>query len=86
MTKGERYLICKNLNIDSVKQTKLLQQLEEHCKPKMIANTLDKSQVHSLIRNDIPYYFSNKLEEIKDLVKDMTTLKYYQLHQKRLLD
>ena len=62
VTKGERYLICKNLNMDSVRQTKLLQQLDEHCKPKIIDNTLNMLQIHSLIKNDIPYYFSNKLE------------------------
>ena len=79
VTKGERYLICKNLNIDSVKQTKLLQQLEEHCKPKMIANTLDTSQVHSLIKNDIPYYFSNKLEEINAVIGQQQLETYDQI-------
>jgi len=68
VTKGERYLICKNLNIDSIRQTKLLQQLEELCKPKIIDNTLNMFQIHSLIKNDIPYYFSNKLEEINAVI------------------
>ena len=68
VTKGERYLICKNLNIDNVRQTKLLQQLDEHCKPKIILNTLDTLQIHSLIKHDIPYYFSNKLEEINAVI------------------
>jgi hypothetical protein len=68
VTKGERYLICKNLNIDSIRQTKLLQQLEEVCKPKIIDNTLNMFQIHSLIKNDIPYYFSNKLEEINAVI------------------
>ena len=68
VTKGERYLICKNFNIDSIRQTKLLQQLDEHCKPKIIDNTLNMLQIHSLIKNDIPYYFSNKLEEINAVI------------------
>jgi len=68
VTKGERYLICKNFNIDTVRQTKLLQQLDEHCKPKIVDNTLHMLQIHSLIKNDIPYYFSNKLEEINAVI------------------
>lgn len=68
VTKGERYLICKNFNMDSVRQTKLLQQLDEHCRPKIIDNTLNMLQIHSLIKNDIPYYFSNKLEEINAVI------------------
>ena len=68
ITKGERYLICKNFNMDSIRHTKLLQQLDEYCKPKIIENTFHMLQIHSLIKNDIPYYFSNKLEEINAVI------------------
>jgi len=68
VTKGERYLICKNLNTDILSSSKLLQQLDEHIKPKIIDNTFSSNHIHSLIKNDIPYYFSNKIEEINAVI------------------
>jgi hypothetical protein len=62
ITKGERFIICKNMNIDAVSHTKLLQQLNTHLKMTLIDKSLDNN-IHSIIDNDIPYYFSNKIEE-----------------------
>ena len=62
ITKGERFIICKNMNIDVVSHTKLLQQLNTHLKMTLIDKSLDNN-IHSIIDNEIPYYFSNKIEE-----------------------
>ncbi len=79
VTKGERYLICKNLNIDILNNSKLLQQLDEHIKPKIIDNTFNDNQVHSLIRNEIPYYFSNKIEEANAVIGQQQLEAYDQI-------
>ena len=79
VTKGERYLICKNLNIDILNNSKLLHQLDEHVKPKIIDNTFNNNQVHSLIRNEIPYYFSNKIEEANAVIGQQQLEAYDQI-------
>jgi hypothetical protein len=79
VTKGERYLICKNLNIDILNNSKLLQQLDEHIKPKIIDSTFNDNQVHSLIRNEIPYYFSNKIEEANAVIGQQQLEAYDQI-------
>ena len=50
------------MNIDAVSHTKLLQQLNTHLKMTLIDKSLDNN-IHSIIDNDITYYFSNKIEE-----------------------
>jgi hypothetical protein len=79
VTKGERYLICKNLNIGILNNSKLLQQLDEHIKPKIIDNTFNDNQVHSFIKNDIPYYFSNKIEEVNAVIGQQQLEAYDQI-------
>jgi hypothetical protein len=50
------------MNIDALSHTKLLQQLNTHLKMTLIDKSVDNN-IHSIIDNDIPYYFSNKIEE-----------------------
>jgi hypothetical protein len=61
ITKGERFIICKNMNIDMLSHTKLLHQLDQHLKMTLANKLPIESNIHSIIDNDIPYYFSNKI-------------------------
>ena len=79
VTKGERYLICKNLNMSILTNSKLLQQLDIHVKSRIIDNTFEKNIVHSLIKNDIPYYFSNKIEEANAVIGQQQLEAYDQI-------
>jgi hypothetical protein len=63
VTKGERYILCKGFI--PLEDTNILHQVENKIMTKLKDNTLnDKlNHVFSVINNDIPYYFLNKLEE-----------------------
>jgi len=63
VTKGERYILCKGFV--PLDDTNILFQVENKIMTKLKDNTLnDKlNHVFSVINNDIPYYFLNKLEE-----------------------
>jgi len=64
ITKGERYLICKNFNDNYLNQTRLLQSIEENLILKIENEQLmDKKCIKSIIENELPYYLLNKLEE-----------------------
>ncbi len=71
ITKGDRYIVCKYLNHAKIDETKLLTQLEEHVLSYLIK--LDKGLdlylvPFSLIKNEIPYYFLNKIEESNSVI------------------
>ncbi len=64
VTKSERYLICKGFNENRNTQNKLLECIEEQLICKMENEKLmDDKCINSLIDNELPYYFINKLEE-----------------------
>ena len=79
VTKGERYIICKKLNMNILTSSKLLQQLDTHIRPKILDNTFQHSIIHSLIKNDIPYYFSNKIEEVNAVIGQQQLEAYDQI-------
>jgi hypothetical protein len=79
ITKGERFIICKNLNLDVITQTKLLQQLDTHLKQMLVDDTFLESNIHSIIENDIPYYFSNKIEESNAVIGQQQLEAYDQI-------
>jgi hypothetical protein len=58
VTKGERYLICKSLKINILDQINLYNELND--KIKQLEN---HGMIESIINNEIPYYFLNKIEE-----------------------
>jgi hypothetical protein len=64
VTKGERYLICKGFNENVSNQSKLLVKIEEQLISK-ISNVelMSDKCINSLIDNELPYYFLNRLEE-----------------------
>jgi len=69
VTKGERYLICKSFNSTIVEQSNVNKQLNEHILTKL-NNTeiVSNKYIESLINDDIPYYFLNKLEESNAII------------------
>ena len=79
ITKGERYLICKNLNMDILNNTRLFLQLDEIIKPMIINKLFNNTNIHSLIKNDIPYYFSNKIEESNAVIGQQQLEAYDQI-------
>ena len=74
ITKGDRYIVCKSYNPT---QPNLLKQVETH----IINNMLNEKNkfVFSLLKNDIPYYFLNKLEEINAVIGQQQLEAYDQI-------
>jgi hypothetical protein len=79
ITKGERFIICKNMNIDMLSHTKLLHQLDHHLKITLANKLPIESNIHSIIDNDIPYYFSNKIEESNAVIGQQQLEAYDQI-------
>ena len=79
VTKGERYLICKNFNTNILANSRLLQQLDVHIKSKIENNMLKHNIIHSLIKNDIPYFFLNKIEEVNAVIGQQQLEAYDQI-------
>ena len=73
ITKGDRYIVCKSYNPT---QPNLLKQVETQ-----IINILNEKNkfVFSLLKNDIPYYFLNKLEEINAVIGQQQLEAYDQI-------
>jgi len=66
ITKGERYIICKSFNPCSINKNDLLSQIDDKILKKINnsnCNVLYDKFIDSVIDNEIPYYFLNKLEE-----------------------
>ena len=78
VTKGERFIICKGMDIDVISHTKLLQQLDKYFKESLIS-TLTNNNIHSIIENSIPYYFSNKIEETNAVIGQQQLEAYDQI-------
>jgi len=74
ITKGERYIICKSFNPHVIEHTSLVHQIENQ-----LLNKLTKKCVHSIINNDIPYYFLNKLEESNSVIGQQQLEAYDQI-------
>jgi hypothetical protein len=70
ISKGERFLVCKNLNYISIMNSNLLVQLEEVLRQRLInySNSLSNKNIHSILYNEIPYYFLNKIEESNSII------------------
>jgi hypothetical protein len=72
ITKGERYLVCKGYNDSSF----VKDQINE-----LLSNYLIKKDqnIHSLINNEIPYYFLNKIEECNSIIGQQQLEAYDQI-------
>lgn len=67
ITKGDRYIICKKLKNEAIINSNLLSQIEKHLTQKLLNPVSDKN-LHSILNNEIPYYFLNKIEETNAII------------------
>ena len=71
ISKGERFLVCKNFNFGAIVNSNLLVQVEERLSQRLInysnSSGIDKN-IHSILYNEIPYYFLNKIEESNSII------------------
>jgi len=81
ITKGERYLICKSFNSGILDKSNLSSQINEKIiKPTVNIYSLNNNNsVSSLIDNEIPYYFLNKLEESNAVIGQQQLEAYDQI-------
>ena len=80
ITKGERYIICNNFDVDMLNKMNMLDQLEEKLKDFLVDDTKFLNQnIHSLLSNDIPYYFLNKIEESNAIIGQQQLESYDQI-------
>jgi hypothetical protein len=77
ITKGDRYIICKSFNSNYLEEINILNQIED--KIINIILTKEESNIHSIINNDIPYYFLNKLEESNAVIGQQQLEAYDQI-------
>jgi hypothetical protein len=68
ITKGERYIICKSFNLNLIEETNISSQIDHKLISIMDNKILNDKYVDSLINNEIPYYFLNKLEESNAII------------------
>jgi len=80
ITKGERYIICNNFDFDILNKINIFDQLEEKIKDYLINSTSFSNQnIHSILTNDIPYYFLNKIEESNAVIGQQQLESYDQI-------
>ena len=69
ITKGDRYIVCKSFQITETTEITLREEIYEKIVKKMDSTIRDKSYtVESIISNEIPYHFFNKLEESNAII------------------
>ena len=59
---GERYIVCKSFNVNGLDFANLLHQVETKVIPKLDTKECE-FHYESVIKNNIPYFFLNKIEE-----------------------
>jgi hypothetical protein len=81
ITKGDRYIICKNFNQELFNKNKLGNQLEDKLKDYLINNSTNflNKNIHSCLKNEIPYYFLNKIEEANAVIGQQQLESYDQI-------
>jgi hypothetical protein len=82
ITKGERYIICKSFNSINFEESNILNQVEENIIKLLFNNNsfnIDNKNIHSIINNDISYYFLNKLEESNSVIGQQQLEAYDQI-------
>ena len=69
ITKGERYIVCKSFNSNILENSNICGQLDEKILKKLNnTESVSDKYIDSLIDDDIPYYFLNKLEESNAII------------------
>jgi hypothetical protein len=77
ITKGERYIICSEIDYDLLGRTNLFQQLEEKVKDFFFLE--NSENIHSFLQNEVPYYFLNKIEESNTVIGQQQLESYDQI-------
>jgi hypothetical protein len=78
ITRGDRYIVCKKFDIQKNDKINLTEQLDETTKDYLT----DESNIlfiHSLLKNNIPYYFLNKIEESNAVIGQQQLESYDQI-------
>lgn len=76
ITEGYRYIVCKTYNPI---QPNLLTHVEKQITCKLNENNFKNMHVCSLLKNEIPYFFLNKLEEINAVIGQQQLEAYDQI-------
>ena len=81
ITKGDRYIICKKFSQEIFSKNNLLNQLEDNLKDYLINSStiFSGKNVHSVLKNDISYYFLNKIEETNAVIGQQQLETYDQI-------
>jgi hypothetical protein len=86
ITTGERYIICKTFNARILDQSNLRNDIEStiislnsHFNKYINNNNVNAMCIKSLIENEIPYYFLNKLEESNAVIGQQQLEAYDQI-------
>jgi hypothetical protein len=82
ITKGDRYLICKGFNENWINVNNLLVQFEEQMVSNISKhNKVTDSYICSVLDNELPYYFLNKLDESNLVIGQQQLEAYDQIIQ-----
>lgn len=79
ITKGERFIVCKSFNCGIVENSNIRNKIDEQILTKMNESGTDDKGISSLINDEIPYYFLNKLEESNAVIGQQQLESYDQI-------
>lgn len=78
ITKGDRYVVCKNFDEDKNNRYNLNTQFEMKLKD-YLTNKKATQSIHSLLKNEVPYYFLSKIEESNAVIGQQQLESYDQI-------
>ena len=79
ITKGERFIVCKLFNCGIVENSNIRNKIDEQILTKLNDSGTDDKCISSLINDEIPYYFLNKLEESNAVIGQQQLESYDQI-------
>ena len=83
ITKGERFIVCKSFNCGIVENSNIRNKIDEHILTKLndygTTTVITDKCIDSLINDEIPYYFLNKLEESNAVIGQQQLESYDQI-------
>jgi hypothetical protein len=80
ITKGYRYLICKNFNIGETNRKQLCDQVEQTIINKLLSNPITNYRyIYSILSSDIPYFLINKINEMNMVIGQQQIEAYDQI-------
>ena len=74
---SERYIICKGFNVEHLNQACI--EMEYKLTNLLLDPSISIENIHSIINNEIPYYFINKIEESNIIIGEQQLESYDQL-------